>query len=131
MEYEDEILDEIEIREYITLDEGLIHPTITKIETIFNINGRFVAFSNYFDTGYSNNSMDDFKESIQLNTLRLLKDKKYMKVIKRIFAQEKNFYKNNKMLNLIFDFLTYDENYHHLLCVYSERTNRFQKSIQS
>lgn len=93
---------------YITLEKGLSQPTITKIETIFNINGRFIAFSNYFDVGATSADMDTFKQSLQLNTLRMLKDKKYMKVVKRIFAQEKNFYNTNSVIETIYNFLISD-----------------------
>jgi hypothetical protein len=92
----------------MTLEKGLIQPIITKIETIFDINGKFIAFSNYFDIGVTSENMEIFKQSLQLNTLRMLKDKKYMKVIKRIFAQEKNFYNDNKTIDLIYNFLISD-----------------------
>ena len=92
----------------MTLDKGLSQPTITKIETIFNINGRFIAFSNYFDIGASTADIEEFKQSLQLNTLRMLKDKKYMKVIKRIFAQEKSFFRDEKKIEDIYKFLVSD-----------------------
>jgi hypothetical protein len=92
----------------MTLEKGLIQPTITKIETIFDINGKFIAFSNYFDIGVTSENMEVFKQSLQLNTLRMLKDKKYMKVIKRIFAQEKSFYNDNKTIETIYNFLISD-----------------------
>lgn len=56
----------------------------------------------------TNQDIEEFKQSLQLNTLRMLKDKKYMKVIKRIFAQEKSFFKNNYMIETIYYFLISD-----------------------
>lgn len=94
--------------EITTLENCIIQPTITKIETIFDINGRFVGFSNYFDLELNDTNIEDFKQSLQLNTLRMYKDGKWMKVLKRIFAQEKNFFKDNKVIDIIYNFLISD-----------------------
>jgi len=89
----------------ITLEKSITQPTLTKIETMFNINGRFVGFSNYYDVDRFNSNMNEFEQSLRLNTLRMFKDEKWMKVIKRIFALEKNFLKNKKVIECIYTFL--------------------------
>ena len=93
---------------FIKLADAILQKAITKIEVIFNVNGTFTAFSNFFDVGKYNGGMEKFKQSLQLNLLRMLKNKKYMKVIKRIFALEKNFAGDGKIIDSIFKFLLSD-----------------------
>ena len=93
---------------FIMLADAILQKAITKIEVIFNVNGTFTAFSNFFDVGKYNGGMEEFKQSLQLNLLRMLKNKKYMKVIKRIFALEKNFSGDGKIIDSIFKFLLSD-----------------------
>jgi hypothetical protein len=92
---------------FITLDLALLQPIITKIEVIMMVNGRLVAFSNFFDNKTSANS-ENFELGIKFNYYRMLKDKKYMKVIKRMFAIQRNFIMDKGTIENIYRFLVSD-----------------------